>query len=203
MPKKSIRQQILARRRSLSFDQWHASSKRAQLQLLHLDEYVNAACIALYASANNETDTVDILEEAFSTGKKVLYPAVCGHRMVFRQVESLGSLSKGSYGILEPCPTGDDFHADEPDLIVVPGVVFDLAGHRIGYGKGYYDRFLQHPGRKAHLVGFCHDFQLIDEAIPAEKHDIRMDLIVTDQRIITCGSNRCHPDGPDSHRGGY
>ena len=59
-----------------------------------------------------------------------------------------------------------------------------LHGHRIGYGKGYYDRFLQHPGRTAHLVGLCHDFQLIDGAIPAEEHDIRMELIVTDRRII-------------------
>ena len=70
----------------------------------------------------------------------------------------------------------------KPDLIVVPGVAFDLAGHRIGYGKGFYDRFLQHPGRKAHLVGLCHDFQLIDGEIPAEGHDIRMEIIVTDRR---------------------
>jgi len=107
--------------------------------------------------------------------------------MVFRQVEGLESLSEGRFGIREPCATGCDHQADEADLIVVPGVAFDLSGHRIGYGKGFYDRFLQHPGRKAHLVGLCHDFQLIDGPIPAEGHDIRMELIVTDQRIIRTG----------------
>ena len=184
MPKRTLRQQILAHRRALSHDQWLESSRRAEGLLLSLDEYLRADCIALYAPAHNETDTSGILAAAFETGKRVLYPAVCGTRMVFRQVEGLQSLTEGSFGILEPCPTGIDHHADEADLIVVPGVAFDLAGHRIGYGKGYYDRFLQHPGRKARLVGLCHDFQLIDGAIPAEEHDVRMEIVVTDRRIV-------------------
>ncbi len=106
-------------------------------------------------------------------------------QMVFRQVERVAEpCRKGRFGILEPCPTGIDHQADEADLIVVPGVAFDLSGHRIGYGKGFYDRFLQHPGRTAHLIGLCHDFQLIDGAIPADSHDIPMEIIVTDPRII-------------------
>ena len=184
MPKRSLRQQILARRRNLDHDQWLASSQKAQRRLIALEEFSRSACIALYAPAHNETDTSEILEAAFAVGKRVLYPAVCGERMVYRQVEELENLAEGSFGILEPCPTGIDHHADEPDLIIVPGVAFDPNGHRIGYGKGYYDRFLLHPGRKAHLIGLCHDFQLIDGAIPAEEHDIRMELIVTDRRII-------------------
>jgi 5-formyltetrahydrofolate cyclo-ligase len=184
MPKRSLRQQILARRRALSHEQWLASSRSAQRQLIELEQFSRAACIALYAPAHNETDTAGILEAALAAGKRVLYPAVCGDRMVLRQVEGLGSMAEGSFGILEPCPTGLDHHADEPDLIVVPGVAFDLNGHRIGYGKGYYDRFLQHPDRTAHLVGLCHDFQLIEGALPAEEHDIRMELVVTDRRII-------------------
>lgn len=175
---------MLDRRRALSHDQWLASSRMAQRQLIALEEFLRAGCIALYAPAHKETDTVEILEAAFAAGKRVLYPAVCGERMVFRQVEALQHLAEGSFGILEPCPTGVDLHADEPDLIVVPGVAFDHCGHRIGYGKGYYDRFLRHPGRKAHLVGLCHDFQLVDGTIPAEEHDMRMELIVTDRRIV-------------------
>jgi 5-formyltetrahydrofolate cyclo-ligase len=184
MPKRSLRQQILARRRALTHDQWLASSRMAQQRLIAWEEFSRAGCIALYAPTHNETDTAELLEAAFSAGKRVLYPAVCGDRMVFRQVDELRSLTEGCFGILEPCPTGIDHHADEPDLIVVPGVAFDQNGHRIGYGKGFYDRFLQHPGRKAHLVGLCHDFQLIDGAIPADGHDIRMELIVTDRRVI-------------------
>jgi 5-formyltetrahydrofolate cyclo-ligase len=187
MPKRTLRQHILARRRSLSHDQWQDASQKAQQQLVSLEEFRHAYCIALYAPTRNETDTAAILVEAFEAGKRVLYPAVCGERMVFRQVEGLESFTAGSFGILEPCSTGCDHQADEPDLIVVPGVAFDLFGHRIGYGKGFYDRFLQHPGRNAHLIGMCHDFQLIDGPIPAEGHDIRMELIVTDQRIIRIG----------------
>ena len=184
MPKRSHRQQLLARRRALSHAEWHASSRRAQQNFLSLKEYFNAACVALYAPAHNETDTGILLESSFAAGKRVLYPAVCGHDMVFRQIKGLTCLSKGCFGILEPCPTGVDHLADEADLIVVPGVVFDLCGHRIGYGKGFYDRFLQHPGRKAHLIGLCHDFQLIEGPIPADRHDVRMEIIVTERRII-------------------
>jgi 5-formyltetrahydrofolate cyclo-ligase len=203
MPKRSLRQQMLARRRSLSCDEWLTSSYLAQRNFLSLEEYALAACIALYAPAHNEADTAEILEASFKAGKRVLYPAVCGDRMVFRQVEGVASMERGSFGILEPCPTGIDHHADEADLIVVPGVAFDSEGHRIGYGKGFYDRFLRHPGRTAHLVGLCHDFQLIDGNIPAEGHDIRMEIIVTDKRIVRCRGNRSRLEGPDSHRGGY
>jgi 5-formyltetrahydrofolate cyclo-ligase len=184
MPKRSLRSQVLSQRRALSHDSWCAFSRAAQLNLLSLDEYARAECVALYASAHNETDTGLILAAAFQAGKRVLYPAVCGHQMVFRSVERVEKLQEGAFGILEPCPTGTDHQADEADLIVVPGVVFDLSGHRIGYGKGFYDRFLHHPDCTAHLVGMCHDFQLTDSAIPIDSHDIPMEIIVTDKRII-------------------
>ena len=184
MPKRTLRQQILARRRALSHDIWRVSSQTAQQRLVALKEFTRAHCIALYAPTHNETDTADILAAALAAGKRVLYPAVCGEHMVFRQVRGLNCLAKGNFGILEPCPSVCDHQADEPDLIVVHGVAFDVNGHRIGYGKGFYDRFLQHPGRTAHLVGLCHDFQLINGPIPAEEHDIRMEVIVTDQRSI-------------------
>ena len=183
MPKRSLRSQLLAQRRTLSHDSWCASSRAAQLNLLSLDEYVLAECIALYAPAHNETDTGLLLAAAFAAGKRVLYPAVCGNHMVFREVEDVDALREGTFGILEPCSTGTDHGADEADLIVVPGVGFDLTGHRIGYGKGFYDRVLHHPGRRAHLVGLCHDFQLVDGAIPVDPHDIPMGIIVSDKRI--------------------
>ena len=184
MPKRSLRSQLLAQRRALSHDSWYASSRAAQLNLLSLDEYARAECVALYAPAHSETDTGLILAAAFKARKRVLYPAVCGHQMVFRSVERVEALQEGAFGILEPCPTGTDHQADEADLIVVPGVAFDLSGHRIGYGKGFYDRFLHHPGCRAHLIGLCHDFQLTDGAIPADVHDIPMEIVVSDKRII-------------------
>jgi 5-formyltetrahydrofolate cyclo-ligase len=175
---------MLAQRRSLSHDEWCAASLTAQLKLLSLGEYVQAECIALYAPTHNEIDTGLILSEAFLAGKRVLYPAVCGHRMVLREVHRLDDFQKGAFGILEPCPTGVDHHAGEADLIVIPGVAFDPTGHRVGYGKGFYDRFLHHPGRSAHLVGLCHDFQITTGKIPADPHDIPMEIVVSEVRII-------------------
>ncbi len=184
MPKRSLRSHLLTLRRALSHDAWLSSSRAAQHNLLSLDEYERSECIAMYAPAHNETDTGLILAAAFQAGKRVLFPAVCGHQMVFRHVERIEALQEGAFGILEPCPTGTDHQADEADLIIVPGVAFDLTGHRIGYGKGFYDRFLQHPECNAHLVGLCHDFQLTEGRIPADVHDIPMEIVVTDKRIV-------------------
>jgi 5-formyltetrahydrofolate cyclo-ligase len=202
MPKRTLRQQMLARRRSLNHDMWLENSRLAQKNILSLVEFSRAGCIALYSSVHNEVDTSHIFEAAILAGKRVLYPVVCGNGMVLRQADRLDQLKQGCFGVLEPCGTGSDHVADEADLIVVPGVVFDPTGHRIGYGKGFYDLFMGHPGLRASLVGLCHDFQLIDGNLPADRHDIRMDTVVTEQRIIHCGSNRRHPDGPDSYRGG-
>lgn len=190
MAKRAIRQHILARRRELSHEEWLESSHQAQQRLIDLPEFRQATCIALYAPTRNEVDTCAIMTSALATGKRVLYPAVCGDRMVFRQVKGVNCLTEGCFGILEPCSTGNDHQADEADLIVVPGVAFDRSGHRIGYGKGFYDRFLHHPDRTAHLVGLCHDFQLVENDIPAEEHDIRMEIVVTDQRVVRIGSQR-------------
>ncbi|MEI6206456.1 MAG: 5-formyltetrahydrofolate cyclo-ligase [Desulfuromonadales bacterium] len=203
MPKRLLRSQLLAARRALSHDEWLTSSQSAQCNLLSLQEYSQAGCVALYAAVHKEVDTAGIVTAAFESGKRVLYPALCGKQMVFRQIEAPDTLQEGAFGIPEPCPACIAHKADEADLIVVPGVVFDLSGHRIGYGKGYYDRFLMHLGTKTRLVGFCHDFQLIDGAIPADHHDIRMEIIITDRRIVYCRSNRSCMSNPDSHTGGY
>jgi 5-formyltetrahydrofolate cyclo-ligase len=184
MPKRSIRSQFLAQRRALGRDSWTMGSNLAQQRLIALDEFNSSECIALYAPIHNEIDTTEIMVAALKAGKKVLYPAVCGTEMVFREISGAHSLRKGAFGILEPCATCVEHPADQADLIVVPGVAFDLRGHRIGYGKGFYDRFLQHRNSKSHLVGLCHDFQLIDDGIPGELHDITMGIIISDKRII-------------------
>lgn len=186
MPKRTLRQQMLTQRKALSDGQWQANSLLAQQQLLGLEEFQRSECIALYSPLMNEIDTALLREQVFADGKRVLYPLVCGEKMVFRQVEGDHQLAPGSFGILEPCTVGMDHTAEAADLIVIPGVAFDLTGHRIGFGKGYYDRFLQNPALKACLAGFCHDFQLRADFIPADLHDVRMDIIVTESRIIRC-----------------
>lgn len=186
---------MLEQRRKLSDAGWRTASGKAQLQLLNLDEYRNATSVALYYPAHRETDTVMIAEAALSEGKEVFFPVVCGLEMELHQIKALDELKPGRFGIHEPCRL-ENSHSGLPDLIIVPGVQFDLNGHRIGYGKGYYDRFLQHHTGTVHLIGLCHDFQLVDDPIPANRHDIRMEVIVTDKRVVRLGSNRRHSHGP-------
>jgi len=148
-----------------------------------LDVFSEAATIALYAPIRNEVDTALIFGEARRVGKRVLYPRVCNEEMLFYEVEDAGELKQGAFGILEPCVTGEGLPPDAADLIVVPGVAFDSSGHRLGFGKGYYDRFLARLRRPVILVGLCHDFQLLKQ-VPREEHDIRMQYIVTEQRVV-------------------
>ena len=155
----------------------------AQASLIDSMEFTKAETIALYAPVDNEIETYDVMREALASDKRVLLPAVSPAGLEFRRIADPSELRKGVYGIPEP-DVGCPLHSlDETDLVLVPGVVFDIAGRRIGYGKGYYDRALQSQEGKGKLVGFCYDFQVVDE-IPGESHDVRMDMIFTERRVI-------------------
>jgi 5-formyltetrahydrofolate cyclo-ligase len=183
MPKKALRRDLLARRRDMDQTAWHIASESAQQRLSELELFHQAACIALYSPIQQEVDTELLFATARSAGKRVLYPLVCDNNLQFREVTEAGQRTAGAFGILEPCRLGEDHSLEAVDLIVVPGVAFDLQGHRIGFGKGYYDRCLSQLPKHGTLVGLCHDFQLLEQ-IPAEGHDIRMEYIVTDKRIV-------------------
>jgi len=183
MTKTSLRRDLLARRRAMEQETWRIASAAAQQRLADCEEFRQAGCVALYSPIQQEVDTELLFLEARSCGKRVLYPAVCGDLLLFREVTESGQRSVGSFGILEPCLSGELHTLEAADLIVVPGVAFDLQGHRIGFGKGYYDRCLSHLSRHSVLMGLCHDFQVV-EKIPCEGHDIQMQYIVTDKRMI-------------------
>jgi 5-formyltetrahydrofolate cyclo-ligase len=117
------------------------------------------------------------------SGKKIAFPTVVGEELFFCEVKDLSSLKKGKFGIMEPRATGKALMPEEADVLVVPGVAFDLNGHRIGYGKGYYDKTLHRLEGRGKLVGLCYDFQLVDEIL-AEAHDVKMDLIITEKRVV-------------------
>ncbi len=184
--KNECRTEMLTRRRRLDEKRWRESSLEAQLRLIAIDEYRKASAVAIYHPVHNETDTGMIAEYSLDQGKRLLYPVICGTEMKFWQISDMGELRQGRFGIKEPsCERGDE--EPWPEMILLPGVAFDKAGHRIGYGKGYYDRCLRANSGKSRLIGFCHDFQLIDGLIRAEKHDIRVEVIVTDRRTLHIG----------------
>ncbi len=183
MPKHSLRSQMLARRKSLSALEAEAMSVVIQQTFMASREFCGAKIIALYAAVNNEVDTSDVLKQALAGGKLVLLPAVKGNDLSFRQVTGLSSLKRGAFGIMEPDSNCIVWAPQEADVIVVPGVAFDLAGRRIGYGKGYYDRVLHALEGTGKLVGFGYEMQLVAD-ISAEPHDVRMDMIVTERRVV-------------------
>jgi len=183
MPKRSLRSSMLARRSSMSREQWQIDSQRAQERLLGLELFQQARRVALYAPLQNEVDTALLFAAAREAGKQVLYPQVCGEQLAFHEVTALEQLNRGSFGILEPCPLSSVQEQATLDLMVVPGVAFDLRGHRVGFGKGYYDRHLAGLHQLPFLVGLCHDFQLCDQ-VPTEGHDIRMHCLVTESRTV-------------------
>lgn len=187
MPKKTLRSQLLAQRSGMDCAAWRSSSLTAQQRLIELEPFQQAGCIALYAPIRHEVDTVLLFQAARAAGKKVLYPQVCGDDLLFRSVSNFEQLTNGAFGIQEPCLTAPVAELVQADLVVVPGVAFDLDGHRLGFGKGYYDRALAGLSRHVVLIGLCHDFQMV-ERIPAEAHDIRMQYIVTDRRTIKAGT---------------
>lgn len=180
MPKRSIRDEMLVRRRHLAVDTCLARSLVAQQRLLQTPEFAAATVVGLYSPVRNEVFTEEIFTAACRAGKTVAYPRVRSDLLDFVAVAQRQELVPGAFGILEP-DGAKTIPLAALELIVVPGVAFDFAGHRLGYGKGYYDRFLQE--RRGALVGLCFDFQLVTK-LPAEVHDVRMDMLVTDERIL-------------------
>jgi len=149
-----------------------------------LTEYASADVIALYCAVRGEVPTDGVMAHAFASGKKVCFPAVEKEGLVFRQICGHQDLVPGGFGIPEPHSGCIPVSPADIDLFVVPGVGFDLAGQRIGYGRGYYDRALHRLESSGRLIAFCFEFQLLD-AIKADHHDVIMDRIITERRVVT------------------
>jgi 5-formyltetrahydrofolate cyclo-ligase len=186
MPKRSLRSSTLAMRRALTPQQVAERSASLQQRFLSLPEFMEAKLLALYAPIHQEVDTALVAADALASGKTLLYPAVTGDDMEFRRVASMDQFTPGRFGIREP--VGDAVDPAAADVIVVPGVAFDLQGRRIGYGKGYYDRCLHRLEGRGMLIAFCFEFQLFEEIV-GEPHDVAMDLIVTEGRVVRVNKN--------------
>lgn len=182
MAKTLIRSDMLARRRHVSAQSSLEWSRRIQDSVLRLPEFRLAGRMALYSPIQNEVATADIFRAARESGKEVVFPTVRERHLEFAMVSHLGELETGSFGIAEP-RTAASVPLGSIDLLIIPGVAFDLSGHRLGYGKGYYDRLLYDPEERGVLAGLCFEVQLI-ESLPAGVHDVRMDLLVTEDRVL-------------------
>lgn len=137
-----------------------------------------AQTVLLYHALPDEPDLQSLLDEGLLQGKQLLLPVVVGDDLVLKHFKGSDSLREGAFHILEP--VGKDFPLEQYhqiDLALIPGMAFDCAGHRLGRGRGYYDRLLPRIPQ-AHTLGICFPFQLLD-SIPVESHDINVDEVIS------------------------
>lgn len=175
--KQGLRAKLLKERQNYKYV--NRDSLKIKENFFSIPEIERKNTFLLYFPHKNEVDTVPIIEELLKEGKNVILPKVEGFHIIPIKISNLTSLKEGYAGIKEPA--GNPFPLNQIDVIVIPAVAFDKRGHRLGYGKGYYDRLLSKTD--ALKVGLAYDFQVLEQ-IPAEVHDIPVDLIVTPKGII-------------------
>ena len=142
--------------------------------------YTDYETFLIYASFSSEEDTFNLIEKAIRDNKTVFLPKVFGDEMKFFRVLGTNALVKGTFGVPEP-KEGEEYSGQNA-VCVVPGLAFDKSGNRLGYGKGYYDKFLSmYPD--IIKIGFCSGCCYFDE-IPAQKNDIKMNFIFVDDNLI-------------------
>ncbi len=175
MDKKSLRKAISARKRTMTDEEIVQKSSRLVQLFLSTEQYIKAKTIYGYLPYNQEVRTIPILEQALRDGKKVAVPKVYGEQMRFICLQDLTKVEAGFAGIPEPVDDGPI--ADDPDaLVLMPGLAFDPQGHRMGYGGGFYDKFLANePGHPT--IALCYDFQVLPH-LETDEHDIPVDCVL-------------------------
>lgn len=162
-----------------------ASKSNAMCDIfLSSEMYTNAGCIMLYMPLGKEADTSSIINRAYVDGKKVIFPATDSDTGIITPIyaDRDAKFSKGAFSVMEP-DCIEIAEVGDIDLILVPGIAFDRSGHRIGFGKGCYDRLLS--GYNGIKIGFCYSEQIC-ENIPFDEFDVCMDYLITEDEIIKC-----------------
>lgn len=182
--KKILRNKILYIRNSLDKEIKDKMDYEIYNKLINSELYLKAKNIFIYISFDKEIETKRIINKALNDEKNVYIPKIYRHDKSMKAIrlKSFEDLKENSMGILEPIDDSDYINKEEIDLIIVPGVVFDLNGNRIGYGGGYYDRYLEDISEINNKVVLAYDLQVVD-FIESESHDINIDYIITNTKF--------------------
>ena len=175
--KSQLRKAMLARRQAIAEDELKRHEPAIIKRILALPCYGNASSMALYMPIRGEVSLLSLWQPE---QRKILFPKVSGDNLVFSSAASVKDFRQGAYGILEPV-SHRNMELSEIDLIFVPGVAFDRYGHRLGYGKGYYDRLIE-KCPDVTFIGVCLD-EFCLEKLPVDPWDAQVDFVVTQAGI--------------------
>ena len=179
--KSLLRKEVLHKRNSMSHFEISMKSKLIQQKLIESPVFNQSKYIGLYLAIGSEVQTREIINYALDLGKTVLLPRIMSNDLQFYVVDQKdfekNSFDVNRFGIKEP--EIDNKPADFIDLLIIPGIVFDMYGFRIGYGYGYYDKYLTN-NKFSKSIGLAYDFQLIKKTIPILPHDRKIDVLITE-----------------------
>jgi 5-formyltetrahydrofolate cyclo-ligase len=187
MKKDDIRKKILSLRDSLTEEEMESKSGLIQKRLFNLPEFKKARTVLFYVSTRNEVKTEKMIKSTLKQGKGVVIPIsdVKGRKLILSELKDFDNeLEIGTFNILEP--KKEFFRPVSPeeiDFIIVPGIAFDKDGDRIGYGMGFYDKFLSSLKKRIPTVGLAYEFQIVDD-IPVHDKDVTVNKVITEKRII-------------------
>ena len=184
--KKAIRQKNLEKRDQIPQEVRSVKNRMIKEKIFSLPEFLSSHTVLFYASFRSEVETSGMIKESIGSGKRVLLPKVDRENKMLRlyEIKDISELFPGYMGIPEPSLTNELMASPEDvDLVIIPGVAYDYTGNRLGYGAGYYDRLLSETKKKLLVVAPAFEEQIVD-MIPAEEHDVKVDIIVTDKRIL-------------------
>ncbi len=191
MGRSELRQTILARRDRLPPAEQAGKSRDIVAKLFDMEEIGAAGHLFVYAGFRSEVQTGDFIDQCLAAGKTVSVPVTLvesSSLLAVRITDPKAQLRPGYCGIPEPPPSLAERNRVDPatiDVVIVPGSVFDSRGGRLGYGGGYYDRFLSGQAPGALRIALAYDLQVVDR-VPMEPHDQRMDRVVTEKTIYRC-----------------
>jgi len=177
--KARLRKQLLDARDGLSLDFIKITSKEIQDNLRKIDYFRTAETIGAYYSIGSEVRTQDLLQSILNAGKQLALPKVEKNDLVFKKISSLSELEQGNFSVMEPkdkCEIVKNL-----DVVIVPAIALSKEGYRLGYGFGYYDRYLH--GKKSKTIALSYAKQVV-RSFPHDDHDVKMNFIVTEDKVI-------------------
>lgn len=183
--KRELRHKYSALRRSIKPEDRRRYSEAICRNFLSTMSYAHADTVLLYYSINSEVETVELIKTVLASGKRVALP-VCRENceMTFRYITDMAQLGKGFFSAPEPGAECEEFKGSRHAVCVIPAIAFDRQGYRLGYGKGYYDRYLTDPSIVK--VGFAYQELFVDK-LPRGRFDLASDLVITPKGVFNTG----------------